>query len=246
MKSFVYKLSEETKLIESLSESKLISQEQLLEIKRLYNAKVPYHNFIHALKVAEWVLRLRADIYNIVEIRSLFIAALFHDAGHSGTAEDLDEFRSLDMAFQGILDFEKKYDYQGIDVSIVRKAIIGTVFKNRASNTNKYAILLADLDIASVWMNFSEFLYYADFPFSLECWVEIGEWIEDFAFFKFLAWVDKNIFRTEIIREIFSEALKNIRKYTYLEKEKIEKLFVYWRENDISYTEFEKYLEKMS
>ncbi|MDA9129440.1 HD domain-containing protein [Candidatus Gracilibacteria bacterium] len=246
MNNFVYKLSEETKLIDSLSQSQLISREQLLEIKKLYNAGVPYHNFVHALKVAEGVLLLPTNIYSIVEIRSLFIAALFHDAGHSGTAQDLDEFRSLDLAFQGILDFEKKYDYQGIDFAIVRQAIIGTVFKNRANNTNQYAILLADLDIATIGMNFSEFLYYADFPFSVECAVKIDNWIQDYNFFKFLVSVDKNIFRTELVRSIFPEALKNIRKYTHLKKEKIGKIFSYWNENDIHYEEFENFYNKNS
>ena len=169
MSKVIYKSKEESLLIESLSKSQLISKDQLLEIKQLYNEEVPYHNYLHALKIAEGVLKLQGETYNIIEIQSLFISALFHDAGHTGTAEDLDEFRSLDMAFQGIIDFEKKYDYAGIDYSIVRKSIIGTVFKNRAQNKDPYAILLADLDVSTVGMSFPEFLYYADFPFSVEC-----------------------------------------------------------------------------
>jgi len=165
----IYKSKQEEKLIKSLSGSHLISREQLMYIKWLYNESVPYHNFLHALKVAEGVLKLPKDKYNIIEIQSLFIAALFHDAWHTGTAEDLDEFRSLDMAFQWIIDFEKKYNYAWIDYSIVRKSIIGTVFKNRASNKDPYAILLADIDVSTVGMSFPEFLYYADFPFSTEC-----------------------------------------------------------------------------
>jgi HD superfamily phosphodiesterase len=111
MNELIYKSREEELLIKSLSNSQLISKEQLLEIKKLYSEEVPYHNFLHALKVAEGVLKLPKETYNIIEIQSLFISALFHDAGHTGTTEDLDEFRSLDMAFQGIIDFEKKYDY---------------------------------------------------------------------------------------------------------------------------------------
>jgi len=72
------------------------------------------------------------------------------------------------MAFQGIIDFEERYNYSGIDYSIVRKSIIGTVFKNRAKNKDKYAILLADLDVSTIGMSFPEFLYYADFPISIE------------------------------------------------------------------------------
>lgn len=143
----MYKRKEEEFLIEKICFSGLISQEQLFYIKNLYCDFVPYHNFIHALKVAEGVLMLPISDFSIIEIKSLFIAALFHDAGHRGTTGNLDEFRSLDMAFEGILEFERLYDYEGIDFSIVRKAIIGTVFKNRAKNTDKYAMILADIDI---------------------------------------------------------------------------------------------------
>lgn len=166
--SFVYKNREEKLLRENIVSSGLITQEQLQDIKSVYHEYVPYHNFLHALMVAKTVLLLPKDLYDIIEIRSLFIAALFHDAGHTGVAGLLDEFRSLDIAFQGIIDFEKKYDYAGIDYSIVRKAIIGTVFKNRAKNTDSYAILLADLDISTIGMSFPAFLYYCDFPIAGE------------------------------------------------------------------------------
>lgn len=246
MKRLIYKSREEEVLIESLAKSQLISREQLLYIKKLYNENVPYHNFLHALKVAEGVLKLPRDLYNIIEIQSLFISALFHDAGHTGTAGDLDEFRSLDMAFQGIIDFEKKYDYAGIDYSIVRKSIIWTVFKNRASNKDPYAVLLADIDVSTVWMSFPEFLYYCDFPISLEFKKEIHEWLKDVSYFKFLMWVDKNIFRTEKLREVFPEYLKNARLYMTINLNKIDGLYKYWMENDITYKEFEIYYKKLS
>ncbi len=239
--NFVYKHTEEKRLIESLSRSQLISEKQLFEIKNLYYERVPYHNFLHALKVAEGVLRLPRDEYNIIETQSLFIAALFHDAWHTGTAEDLDEFRSLDMAFQWIIDFEKKYDYQWIDYSIVRKAIIGTVFRNRAKNTDSYAILLADLDISTLGMSLPEYLYFSDFPFSLECSIKIENWIHDLSFFKFITWVDKNIFRTKTIRKLYPEALGNIRKYSLLKEENIKKIYKYWEAKNVSYDDFETF-----
>lgn len=241
MSELIYKLREENILIESLSCSKLISKEQLWEIKKLYNETVPYHNFIHALKVAEWVLQLPKEQYNIIEVQSLFISALFHDAGHTGTANNLDEFRSLDMAFQGIINFEKKYNYTWIDYSIVRKSIIWTVFKNRAKNKDPYAILLADLDVSTIGMSFPEFLYYADFPFSIECWRNLEEWLDDLSYFKFLMWVNKNIFRTEIIRTIFPEYLRNTKKYIQIDKNKLVMIFKYWKNNNITYQEFEDY-----
>lgn len=246
MSELIYKSREEGILIESLSKSQLISKDQLLEIKKLYDQNVPYHNFLHALKIAEWVLKLSRDTYNIIEIQSLFISALFHDAGHTGTAEDLDEFRSLDMAFQGIIDFEKEYDYAGIDYSIVRKSIIWTVFKNRAQNKDPYAILLADIDVSTVGMSFPEFLYYADFPFSVECWIELENWLKDLNYFKFLMWIDKNIFRTENVRNIFPEYHRNIRKYAKISYERIEDLYNYWRNNNITYQEFKEFYYKNS
>ena len=85
MNTPVYKSREETRLITELSRSQLISSQQLHEIKKLYDENVPYHNFVHALKVAEGVLLLPKEQYNIIEIQSLFISALFHDAGKATT-----------------------------------------------------------------------------------------------------------------------------------------------------------------
>jgi len=56
----------------------------------------------------------------------------------------------LAIALDAIDDFEKKYNYSLIDNSIIRKAIIGTVFRNRSKNKNKYAIIMADLDISTL------------------------------------------------------------------------------------------------
>ncbi len=244
MKSPIYKSREESILIKSLSQSKLIWEAELLEIKKLYDENVPYHNFLHALKVAEGILKLPQSQYNIIEIQSLFISALFHDAGHTGTAEDLDEFRSLDMAFEGIINFEKKYNYTGIDYSIVRKSIIGTVFKNRAVNKDPYAILLADIDVSTVGMDFLEFLYYADFPFSIECWAWISDWLKDLAYFKFLMSIEKNIFRTKQVRKVFPNAHSNIKKYIALEPKNVVKIYEYWRDNDVTYEEFKDFSKR--
>lgn len=244
MKNFHYKYSEEKQLMQELSESKLISYSQLSEIKSLYHEDVPYHNFIHALKVAESVLKLPTDRYNIIEIKSLFISALFHDAWHKWVAEDLDEFRSLDMAFEGIMNFEKKYDYTGIDYSIVRKAIIWTVFKNRAANTDSYAILLADLDVATIGMSFTEFLYYADFPIQIEFWFSFQNWMKDVGYFKFLLSAEKNVFRSSIARQQYPHALKNMKQYLNCDIGKLEQIFNYWKEHDMNYEGFLKYYEK--
>jgi hypothetical protein len=59
---------------------------------------------------------------------------------------ELDEFISLDN-FRKTMD---KYKDFLINDSICRAAIIGTVFKNRAKNINKYAKILADCDIGVI------------------------------------------------------------------------------------------------
>lgn len=65
-------------------------------------------------------------------------------------------------------------------MSIVRKAIVGTVFKNRAKNTDKYATLLADLDVGTLGMNFLEYVFYADFPMMHELWYEdLDDWLKN-------------------------------------------------------------------
>jgi hypothetical protein len=196
---------------------------------------------------------LSPNDFNIIEIKSLFIAWLFHDAWHTWMAEDLDEFRSLDLALENIEIFEKKYNYKWIDNSIVRKAIIWTVFKNRWKNKNKYAIIMADLDVHSVWLDFIDFLYYSDFWMALEIgnslgWeLDIEDWFKNIGYFKFLMWVDKNIFRNKCISdELLKKSLENISKYINISKNnfkldnwtKISELFNYWKNNDITLKEF--------
>jgi len=151
MTKIIYKLKQEKILIESLSETWFITKWMLYVIKKYYNSEVPYHNFLHALQVASEVLRLNPKKFNILEIKSLFFAALFHDAGHSWQANLLDEFRSLDIALQNLEEFEKKYDIWFIDKTIIRKAIIWTVFAKRWKTKDRIAKIMGDLDVWVIW-----------------------------------------------------------------------------------------------
>ena len=261
IKKVIYKSREEEIIINELSLSSFINKEQLLDIKKYYNKEVPYHNFLHALIVASKTLELlNSNDFDIIEIKSLFIAALFHDAWHTWMAEDLDEFRSLDIALEAIEIFEKKYQYDWINHSIIRKAIIWTVFKNRGNNTNKYAIIMADLDVSTLWLNFIEFLYYSDFWMALEIgnnleWkLDINWWFKNIWYFKFLMWVNKNIYINKNIREkLLQKSLENITKYIDISKnwfklenwKNIEKLFNYWKNNNITYKEFKTEYDKI-
>ena len=253
-KKVIYKSREEAILMKELVSSSFITLEQLKDIKKHYDEKVPYHNFLHALTVAWNVLELlHPKDFNLIEIKSLFLAALFHDAWHTWIAEDLDEFRSLAIALDAIDDFEKKYNYSLIDNSIIRKAIIWTVFRNRSKNKNKYAIIMADLDISTLWIEFSDFLYYSDFGMALEIGnykdkeLSIKDWFKNIWYFKFLMWVNKNIYRNKNISEqLLKKSLENITKYIKISKnnfclenwKSIEEIFNYWRNNDITLTEF--------
>jgi hypothetical protein len=250
----IYKKREELILMREVISSSFITLEQLEYIKKHYDEKVPYHNFLHALTVALKVLELLSHKdFNIIEIKSLFIAALFHDAWHTGMAEDLDEFRSLDLALESINIFENKYNYFWVDNSIIRKAIIWTVFKSRWKNTNKYALIMADLDIHAIWLDFMEYLYYSDFWMALEIgntkeWkLNIDEWFKNIWFFKFIMWIDKNIYKNEQIKnELLNKSLENITEYIKISKNNckldnnisIQKIFNYWKNNDITLEEF--------
>ncbi len=255
-KNVVYKSREEDILMKEIASSSFITLEQLGDIKKYYDESVPYHNFLHALTVAERVLELWDEEFNIIEIRSLFLAALFHDAWHSGTAEDLDEFRSLDIAFENIEKFEQKYNYEWIDFSVVRKAIIGTVFKNRSKNKDKYAQVMADVDIHPIGLSFCEFLYYADFAMALEIGqskpdgqLDIEEWFSNISYFKFLMWVNKEIFINKNVRKkLLNNSLSNIKKYLTIPQNNycledgtsVKEVFAFWKNNDATLEEFSK------
>jgi len=75
-----YKSRQEKILIEEIASSSFVTKDILCEIKKYYNSNVSYHNFLHVLQVSKQVLRLNPKDFNIVQIKSLLFAALFHDA----------------------------------------------------------------------------------------------------------------------------------------------------------------------
>jgi hypothetical protein len=137
----------------------------------------------------------------------------------------------------------------------VRQAIIWTVFKNRWKNTSKYAIILADLDVHQVWLQFHELLYYADFWMAIEIGktqkgtVDIHSWFSDITYFKFIMWIEKKIFLYKPFQKIFlQQSLQNIHTYINIKKNnfknargfEIKEIFEYWKNNDITLSEFKK------
>lgn len=229
---------EKTKQIEILKKeilkSWLIDENIINDVEKLYFQN-PYHNFLHALRVTNCVLSLDKNKFNPIEIRSLMIAWLFHDAGHTWKSMDLDEFTSLDF-FRKTMD---KYSEFTIDDSICRNWIIWTVFKNRVKNTNKYAKIMADLDICDISMGIEEFLYYGSL-FALELWVDATKYYLDVEkwYFKYLMSINKNIIISDEVRESFKNPLKTIRDFYKIPLERKIEIFECLKNEDISLDEF--------
>ncbi len=219
--------------------SKLVDKKLLRDIKKLYNNN-PYHNYLHVLIVACYCLELSLNDFSLLEIQSMLIASLFHDAGHTGKMELLDEFISLDH-FRVVMD---KYPNYILNDSICRNFIIGTVFKNRSINKNKYAQIGADIDIGSIWDGIWEFLYYSSL-YALELWVtakifytEIEKW-----YFKFLLWINKNVIITEQVRKILPNSIATIKDFYSIDDEKKMDMFEILRTQDITVDEFKEILK---
>jgi hypothetical protein len=90
-------------------------------------------------------------------------------------------------------------------------------------------------------LSFPEFLYFCDFPVALEIGTKISEWKNDVDYFKFLADVDKNIFRSREVAVLFPEAHKNMKKYITLDTEKFQTLFDFYIHKSHNFSDFETY-----
>lgn len=227
------------KILENeIFQSWLVPQEIFLEAEKLYDSN-PYHNYLHALMVTQWVLKLSKELFTPLEIRSLMVAGLFHDAGHTGKAILLDEFISLNHFRTTMDSFLQRNPDFFVDDSICRNAIIGTVFKNRAVNKNKYAKIMSDLDIWNIWLWIEAFLYY---------WsglaLEFGQTPENFYtqtekwYFQYLMSIDKNIFLTSEVKQIYPYALKTIKDFYSIDIRKKLEMFQVLQNEDITLEEF--------
>ena len=242
---FNYKIRQEQYLMDLLVNSGFITKDILLEINSFYNVN-PYHNFVHALKVARSVLDLSSDDFNLLEIKSLFYAALFHDAGHTGQAKLLDEYNSLDIAFEKLEAIEKKHNIWLLDYTIVRNAIMWTVFSQRGNRKNRYSIVLWDLDIWVIWEDIYHFLYYS-LLLCQEMKVPIKKWLQESQrdYFKFLMTIDKNVLISEEVRKIYPNSLSVIKRFFELDNKLKIDIYNTLLKDDITLEEFyEKYQSK--
>ena len=231
---FIKKTKQIELLKNRLINSNLLPKEIIDSAEVLYNPN-PYHNFLHALCVTNYVLNLDKNKFSPIEIRSLLIAWLFHDTWHTGKAMELDEFVSLDN-FRKVMDSYPEYL---IDDSICRNAIIWTVFKNRAKQTNKYAKILWDCDIWNIGAGIEEFMYYWTL-LSLEYDVTIEEYFTktEKNYFLYLMKINKKIIITDEVREILPHSLQTIKDFYNISLEKKLEIFDTLRNEDITLDEF--------
>lgn len=235
-KNFTQKKKQIKILEEKILSSKLITPELLAEIKKLYHNN-PYHNYLHVLMTAHYTLKLSLKDFNILEIKSLLIASLFHDAGHNGKMEVLDEFTALDH-FRKTMD---KFPNFIVNDAICRNWIIGTVFKNRGINVNKFAQITADFDVWCIWEWIWEFLYYGSL-YALELGVSAKKYYTDIetGYFKYLIGMNKNIIISEAARNILPNSYKTIKDFYKIDLDTKLLMFEILRTKDITLEEFKK------
>lgn len=237
------KKNKQIKILEQqLLKSKLIIEDVLIEAKKHY-INIGYHNYLHALWVANYALKLAKTWLNALEIRSLIVAALFHDAWHNWNPDLLDEFTSLTLYRKSMDEIIKNNPWFIVNDSICRNAIIGTVFKNRSKNSNKYAQILADLDIWSIWDDLESFFYYSVW-YCHELWLESDldkyfNWVETW-YFKFLMSVEKYILISSEAKQILPHALKNIKKYYEIDLKTKKEIYSVLKNEDIILDDFKK------
>jgi hypothetical protein len=132
-----------------------------------------------------------------------------------------------------------KYPNFTINDGICRNWIMWTVFKNRTKNQNKYAKIMADLDIRDIWAWIVEFLYYGSL-FALELWVSAEKYYTDVEkwYFKYLMNVNKNILISDEVKNVLWSPLKTIRDFYDISLENKLIMFDSLLNTDISLEEF--------
>ena len=228
-------------LEQRLLDSWLIIKEVLIKAKNLYKEDVAYHNYLHALCVANYALNLQKIWFSAIEVRSLIIAWLFHDAGHTWKVDLLDEFLSLDLYRKSMDEIQLNNPDFIVNDSICRHWIIWTVFKNRSKNINKYSKILADFDVWCIWDTIWAFLYYSSL-YGYELWVDVEKYYNEVekGYFKFLIMTCKYILISDEARLILPNSLKNIKKFYEIDLNTKKEIFDTLVNEDITLEEFKK------
>lgn len=243
MTKVVIKNSQIHILEQKILSSELIFPELLIEAQKNYN-DLPYHNYLHALCVSCYILELESFWFWKIELRSLLIAALFHDAWHTWSPSIFDEFHSLTI-YKNILEqYKEKFDDYLVDESIIRKAIMWTVFKQRGKNADMYAQIMSDCDIWCIGKDVYEFIYYG-FMLAFEFGVDAETFITKTEkwYFLYLMWIHKEIIINPFTKLIFPNSLKSIKDFYSLSFETKKSMFDTIQTTDITLDDFKnKYL----
>jgi len=237
--NFVQKKREEDALIVKIASSGLISEDILNDIRRYYN-RLPYHNFLHVLKICYYVTILPSSSFDLVEIKSLMYSALFHDCFHDWKPDITDEPISYIFWCMKIKEYQEKYDIWYIDFSIVRNAIIWTVFSNRWNFDNKYSIIMSDLDIWIIWEWVYEYCYYWWLSLSSEFWINIDDWVQDYTFFKVNLNISDKFFLSKEVQDLLPNCYTSIYRFITMEKSTKVKMYEILKNEDITFLEFKE------
>ncbi|EKE29777.1 MAG: hypothetical protein ACD_2C00098G0006 [uncultured bacterium (gcode 4)] len=238
--AFVEKKRQEKILEQHILDSWLIIKEVIDEARKLYPSN-PFHNFLHALNVSSYVLELPWDVFSAIELRSMLVAGLFHDAGHTWISHPLDEFISLSLLQEAIEKIQKNHPDFIVDYSIIRNAVMGTVFKERWKRTNRYSVIMSDFDIGYIWKWIESFLYYWPL-FALELKVSADEFFTKVEkwYFKYLMSIEKEILISPVSKKILPHSLQAIKDFYSIDLDTKKEMFEILKTEDITFDEFKE------
>lgn len=153
------------------------------QIAKKHYAKLPYHNFQHALNVKKYALKLvrRCKKYKVpVDSELVEIAALFHDAGYEKVKNNKEEY-SCKIAEQEL----KKLKYPPNKIIKVKQAIMATKAGYSLRTTEQKILRAADLhsftasykqfSAASKKIESEYYLLYKKTKFPIKQWVKSME-----------------------------------------------------------------------
>lgn len=226
-------------LEQGLIETDLLAIDVFEFIKKYYHNN-PYHNYLHALQVASYAVKV-AKNYEFSEIiqRSLLVWALCHDAWHNGKQDILDEFFALEVCQEVLKYIQNNYSDREVSYTICRQAIIGTVFKNRWKMENIYWNIISDCDIGSIGSDVYEFIYYTCM-LAYEFWVDSKTFFEKSEkwYFLYLLWISKNIFLSPYVQKMYPNSLSVIKHFYKIPIELKLVMFEVVQNEDITLNEF--------
>ena len=149
----LYRKEENAKKMKYIREKTSLTMEHLKKASSL-TRKNEYHNFGHAVGVAESAIRIAiAEGCTLEEITLLATAALFHDSGQKGMYHWYDEKRSVRLARKA-LEASEDTKIMGKNhkkvLSRLERLIYATTFSRRGKSRNRLARIIQDADLSNI------------------------------------------------------------------------------------------------